>query len=155
MNPEHIGLFSALLAAGVEFAVVGGVAAIAHGVPRTTHDLDLFFRPTISNVQAAFQALEAYGAPTAGMTWDDLLNDEQHFRFGTGDDAVDVLMSIGDMPFDEVWCDYVEIEIGGLQVPFISKRCLMKNKLATGRHRDLADVEDLEMLPDEPPAGMP
>jgi hypothetical protein len=151
MNREHIGLFSELIAAGVEFAVVGGVAVNAHGYLRATRDLDLFIRPTISNVQAAYRALEAFGAPMDGLDYTDLLNEEQHFRFGTLDDYVDVLTSIGEMSFDEVWSEYVEVEISGMKVPFISKRSLIKNKMATGRFRDLADVEELQLMPDVPP----
>jgi hypothetical protein len=54
MNQEHIGLFSALIAAGVEFAVVGGVAVNAHGYLRATHDLDVFIRPTEENARAVW-----------------------------------------------------------------------------------------------------
>ncbi len=52
------------------------------------------------------------------------------------------------MPFDQVWRNRVETEFGGLQIPFISKSDLIQNKLQIGRLRDLADVEELELIPD-------
>ena len=57
------------------------------------------------------------------------------------------------MSFDEVWVDRVEVEAAGLRVPFISKAKLIENKRQTGRLRDLVDVEELEMLPDEEDRG--
>ncbi len=46
MNEKQISLLAAFAAAGVEYAVVGGVAVNAHGYVRATHDLDIFIRPT-------------------------------------------------------------------------------------------------------------
>jgi hypothetical protein len=149
MNDRHVGLFAAFLTAGVEFAVVGGVAVNVHGYVRATYDLDVFIRPTESNADAAFRALQSIGAPVEDLRANDLLNDECHFRFGSDVDHIDILASIGVMSFDEVWVDRVEVEAGGMKIPFISKARLMENKRQTGRLRDLADVEELELLPDD------
>jgi hypothetical protein len=149
MNDRQIGLFDAFLTAGVEFAVVGGVAVNVHGYVRATYDLDVFIRPTESNAAAAFRALQSIGAPVDGLEANDLLDDERHFRFGSDLDHIDILTSIGAMSFDEVWLDRVQVKAAGLSIPFISKMRLMENKRQTGRLRDLADVEELELLPDE------
>jgi hypothetical protein len=149
MNEAQIGLFAALLTAGVEFAVVGGVAVNVHGYVRATYDLDVFIRPTVSNAEAAFRALQSVGAPVDGLESNDLLDDERHFRFGSDLDHVDILNSIGEMSFDEVWVDRVEVEVAGMKVPFISKTRLMENKRQTGRLRDLVDVEELELLQED------
>jgi hypothetical protein len=153
MNEAQLGLFAALLTAGVEFAVVGGVAVNVHGYVRATYDLDVFIRPTESNADATFRALKSIGAPIDGLEANDLLDDERHFRFGSDLDHVDILASIGEMSFDDVWMDRVEVEAGGMKVPFISKARLMENKRQTGRLRDLADVEELELLPEDEAEG--
>jgi hypothetical protein len=152
-NEKQIGLFAAFLAENVEFAVVGGVAVNVHGYVRATRDLDVFIRPTELNAQAAFRALQNIGAPVDGLEANDLLDDKRHFRFGSPEDHIDILASIGDMSFDEVWVDRVEVEAAGLRVPFISKAKLMENKRQTGRLRDLVDVEELELLQDEEDRG--
>ena len=148
MNSKQISLLAAFLAARVEFAVVGGIALQAHGYLRATNDLDVFIRPTKENARAAFQALHAIGAPLEGLDACDLLDDEANLRFGPAEDHIDLLASIGGMPFDRVWRNRVEAVVEGLTIPFISKADLIENKRQTGRLRDLADVEELERIPD-------
>jgi hypothetical protein len=148
MNSSQISLLAALHAAKVEFAVVGGIAVIAHGYVRTTNDLDIFIRPTVENAQAAFMALREIGVPLGDLQPTDLLDDQENFRFGADEDHVDILGSIGDMSFDQVWRNRVETEVEGLSVPFISKADLIENKKQVGRLRDLADVEELNLIPD-------
>jgi hypothetical protein len=150
MTEKQISLLAAFLAAGVDYAVVGGVAVNAHGYVRNTHDLDLFIRPTEENAHATYQALLAAGIPLEGISPSDLLNDEENLRFGPQDDHVDILASIGEMPFDQVWRNRVETSVEGVVIPFISKADLIQNKRQTGRLRDLADVEEL-LLTDTSP----
>ena len=52
------------------------------------------------------------------------------------------------MPFDQVWRNRVETTVNGLSVPFISKSDLIENKRQVGRLRDLADAEELALIPD-------
>ncbi len=148
MNPKQTLLLAAFAAAGVEYAVVGGVAVNAHGYVRATHDLDLFIRPTIENAQAAFQALLQLGVPLEGLEPGDLLDDEENLRFGPEQDHIDILASIGEMSFDQVWRNRVETKLNGIAVPFISKADLIENKRQVGRLRDLADAEELAMISD-------
>jgi hypothetical protein len=147
MNEKQISLLAAFAAAKVDYAVVGGVAVNAHGYARMTRDLDLFIRPTEENARAAFGALLAVGAPLEGLEPGDLLDDEENLRFGPEEDHVDILASIGEMPFEQVWRNRIEAEVGGVMVPFISKADLIENKRQVGRLRDLADAEELELIP--------
>jgi hypothetical protein len=146
MNEKQISLLAAFAAAKVEFAVVGGLAVIMHGYVRATHDIDIFIRPTIQNAHAAFEALRAVGAPLEGFEPNDLLSDEDNLRFGPEEDHLDILASIGEMTFDQVWRNRVETDIDGVVVPFISRDDLIANKLQVGRLRDLADAEELTLL---------
>jgi hypothetical protein len=146
MNEKQISLLAAFAAARVEFAVVGGVAVNLHGYVRATHDLDIFIRPTYENARAAFGALLALGVPLEGLEPGDLLNDEENLRFGPEEDHIDILASIGEMPFDQVWRNRIEPEIGGMAIPFISMADLIANKRQVGRLRDLADAEELTLL---------
>jgi len=149
MNEKQISLLAAFAAAQVEYAVVGGAAVIAHGYLRTTRDLDIFIRPTKENARAAHRALLAVGVPLDGVEATDLLDDEEHFRFGPDEDHIDILASIGEMPFDRVWRNRVAMVVGGLSIPFISKADLIENKRQVGRLRDLADAEELELIPEK------
>lgn len=144
MNSKQISLLAAFFAAKVESAVVDGVAVYV----RATNDLDLLIRPTEENARAAFTALKALGVPLDSLEPHDLLDDEADLRFGPDEDHVDILASIGEMSFDQVWRNHVEALVKGLAIPFISKADLIENKRQTGRLRDLADVEELERIPD-------
>ncbi len=93
------------------------------------------------------QLFRSFGAPLDGLDLTDLLDDEENLRFGIGDDHIDILASIGEMSFDQVWRNRVETQVRGLSIPFISKLDLIENKVQTGRHRDLADAEELSRLP--------
>ncbi|HEV2618850.1 MAG TPA: hypothetical protein VGU23_02815 [Acidobacteriaceae bacterium] len=148
MNKKQISLLAAFLAAKVEYVIVGGVAVNAHGYVRATNDLDIFIRPTEENARAAFDALCALGVPLGGLEPGDLLSEEENLRFGPEEDHIDILASIGEMPFDQVWRNRIESEVHGLVVPLISKLDLIENKRQVGRLRDLADAEELAKIPD-------
>ncbi len=145
---EQLSLFAAFLRHGVEYAVVGGVAVNAHGFVRNTRDLDIFFRPTEDNAKAVFRALAELGAPLEDMDHADLLADYGHFQMETEHGRVDLLASIGEMTFEQVWRNRVDAEIDGVTVRFISKDDLMDNKRQIGRLLDLADVEQLALVPE-------
>jgi hypothetical protein len=148
MNKKQISLLAAFLAAKVEYAIVGGVAVNAYGYVRATNDLEIFIRPTEQNARAAFSALLLLGVPLDGLEPSDLLSDDENLRFGPDEDHIDILTSIGEMPFDQVWRNRIETEVEGLVVPLISKSDLIENKLQVGRLRDLADAEELALIPD-------
>jgi hypothetical protein len=152
MNTKQISLLAAFVAAKVEYAVVGGVAVNAHGYVRATNDLDIFIRPTEENARAAFNALLALGVPLEGLEPGDLLDDDENLRFGPEEDHIDILASIGEMSFDQVWRNRIETKMEGLWIPFICKTDLIENKRQVGRLRDLADAEELALIPD---AGEP
>ncbi len=148
MNTKQISLLAAFTAARVEFVVVGGLAVIFYGYERVTRDMDIFIRPTEENARTAFSALQQMGVQLDGLEPADLLADDENVRLGPESDHIDVLPSIGEMSFEQVWSNRVEAEVGGVVVPFISKKDLIANKQQVGRLRDLADVEELEQIPD-------
>lgn len=76
--------------------------------------------------------------------------DYTHYKFNTDHGRIELLTGIGGMSFDQVWNGRVDEEIDGVLVHFISKRDLIENKLQVGRLRDLADAEELALLPDQP-----
>lgn len=152
---EQVSLFAALCAAGVEYAVVGGVAVNAHGFIRNTRDLDIFIRPTEDNARAVFRALGALGAPLENLDFTDLLTEDGQYQLQTEHGRIDLLSSIGEMPFDQVWRNRVDVEIDGVIVPFISKQDLIENKRQVGRLIDLADVEQLQLVPDPTDVRLP
>jgi predicted nucleotidyltransferase len=131
---------------GVKYLIVGGYAVSFHAQPRVTKDLDLFIKADPENAKAAYAALASFGAPLDGITVDDLANPEKFIRFGRPPVAIDILPGIDGVNFDEAWSRCVEGKIDestGLMAFFISREDLIASKLAAGRLRDLADVEEI------------
>lgn len=141
--PEDLKqLLLAFNANGVEYLVVGGYAVGIHSEPRATKDLDLFIRSGIQNSEAVYRALAEFGAPLAGVTPADFRNDPNSvFQIGQPPARVDILQKIDGVDFDEAWKERIDTSVSGIASHIISTRHLIQNKLASGRLRDLADVE--------------
>lgn len=146
MYQDFKDLLSAFHAHSVKYLIVGGYAVSFHGQPRATKDMDLFIKADPANAKAVYAALVAFGAPLADISVDDLVDSRQFTRLGREPVAVDILPGIDGVDFDAAWERRVEGVIdpqSGLTGLFISKDDLIASKLAAGRLRDLADVEDI------------
>jgi hypothetical protein len=128
----------------VKYLVVGGYAFGVYAEPRATKDLDLFIQADEENSKAVFRALAEYGAPLAGFSSSDF-RDGTSFQIGQPPARIDLLQSIDGVTFEDAWEHRIEGLIDA-ETPtiVISKEDLIKNKLATGRERDLLDVKELQ-----------
>ena len=144
MNRDYVEMLAALSAADAEYLVVGAHALSMHGRPRATGDLDLWVRPTPSNAARVWVALERFGAPLDDLTRDDLASEDLVYQIGVAPDRIDILTTVTGLTFDEAWTSRATLTLDGVAVPVIGRECLIKNKKALGRPRDLADVAELE-----------
>jgi len=145
LNPDYKDMLSALFDANVEFIVVGAFALAAHGNPRSTGDIDLFVRPSPDNAIRTLDALRKFGAPMDQISVEDFSREDVVFQIGLVPRRIDLLTSLeGVDSFDEAWSDRVVVEVGGFQLPVLSKKTLIQNKKALGRPQDIADVAWLE-----------
>jgi Nucleotidyl transferase of unknown function (DUF2204) len=146
MFPDFKELLEYFNVHNVRYLIVGGYAVSFHAQPRATKDLDLFIKADPANAKAAYAALAGFGAPMDEIALDDLSDAKKFIRFGREPVAVDILPAIDGVDFDEAWARRVEGVIEqktGLRAFFISKPDLIASKLAAGRMRDLADVEEI------------
>lgn len=134
----------ALNETGADFMIVGAHAVAAHGQPRATGDLDIWVRATSDNAERVFSALKNFGAPLSNLSTEDLSHSGTVFQIGVAPSRIDVLTSITGVAFDEAWKSKIQITIENLTVFCIGKIELLVNKKATGRPKDLADVDSLE-----------
>ena len=128
---------------GVKYLVVGGYALAFHGAPRFTGDIDLWVRMSSSNASKILLALGEFGFGNLGINKDDLTKDDQVLQLGYPPVRIDIMTSIDGVDFDEAYTNREITKYGDININIISKNDLIKNKRATGRHRDLADVEAL------------
>ncbi|MGD0363978.1 MAG: nucleotidyl transferase AbiEii/AbiGii toxin family protein [Bryobacteraceae bacterium] len=151
MYQDYKDLLSAFRSHGVKYLVVGGFAVIYHSQPRFTKDMDLFIKADPENAKAAYAALAEFGAPLQGITWQDFTDRNSFFRFGREPSGFDILPAIPGVDFDAAWERRVEAVVDtatGLNANVISADDLIASKLASGRARDLADVEDIRKAAD-------
>ncbi len=144
MSPDFSDMLSALNEEGVEYLVVGGYALAAHGLPRATKDIDIWVRPTAANATCALKALTRFGAPLHGLTADDLATEGTIFQIGVAPQRIDVITSIDGVEFEDAWSSRDVACMDGIEFAVIGRVALVRNKRASGRPQDLADVARLE-----------
>jgi hypothetical protein len=139
--------FCALLSArGVEFVIVGAHALAFHGAPRFTGDLDILVRPTIENGLRLLDAITAFGFPTAPLSADDVAGGGKLVEMGVPPVQIHVMSAIDGVTWDDVWRGRATGVLGSHTVSFIGRDAFLRNKLAAGRPKDLADIEALRDL---------
>ena len=143
MNQDFLDLLRAFIDAKVRFLIVGAYALGVHGRPRATADLDVWVDPTPDNAVNIMRALEVFGAPVAQVTVDDFSRPGVVFQMGLPPFRIDVLTELSGLTFAEAWPDRTQAAFGPLTVDVIGREAFIKNKRATGRARDLGDIEAL------------
>ncbi len=146
MIDDWFDALESLLEAKARFLVVGAHAMAVHGIPRGTQDLDVWIDPAPGNVRRVWEGLATFGAPLEELEVEpsDLREPDTVVQLGLPPRRIDVLTSIsGIESFDEAWPDRVVQEVRGRDIPFIGREALVRNKRATGRTKDLADLEAL------------
>lgn len=147
--PEDFAdLLIELCEANAEFLLVGGWAVILYGHVRATDDMDILVRPSHANSERVFAALEAFGAPLRAhaVAPSHFATEGDAYRFGIAPLKIEVLTKISGVTFDEALQDSKTFDLDGYAIPYIGKGALIANKRSAGRHKDLADVEELERL---------
>ena len=127
----------------VEYLIVGGYALAFHGAPRFTGDLDIFVKPDAINAQRILHALEAFGFASVGLTVSDFARPDQVVQLGVPPVRIDLITSITGVSWDEAWVGRVIGHYGDTPVYYIGREQFVTNKRATGRTKDVADLEVL------------
>jgi predicted nucleotidyltransferase len=142
--PDQLDLLFVFLAHGVRFLIVGGHAVNIYTEPRYTNDLDVLVSGDEANGRAVYTALAEFGAPLSGVTAGDFINKpKQYFQVGVPPARIDVLQSIAAVSFEDAWNRATSVQVSGHEMRFLSREDLVRNKLAAGRPKDLADVDAL------------
>ena len=143
MNPDFVDLLRAFAAAEVRFLVVGAYALALHGRPRATGDLDIWVDASPRNAPRVMRALAAFGAPLLDVSEADFAREGIVYQIGLPPGRIDILTQLTGLAFDDAWPDRVRGLFGELEVDFIGRDAFIRNKKATGRIRDLGDIENL------------
>jgi len=137
-------VFASLNSHEVRYVVIGGIAAILHGVPRATFALDILIDPTEDNAQRLLDALDAAGLGTASLTTVEelLANEITVFKDYV---RIDVQTRTPGIAFAEAWQRRETRQVGGELLHALCRADLIASKRAAGRAVDLEDVRLLEI----------
>ncbi len=127
----------------VRYLVVGGYAVAIHGHPRYTKDLDVWVEPDPDNAGRIIDALDQFGFGSLQLTRDDFVQPEQIVQLGYPPYRIDLITSIAGGEFESCYSNRKSIDVSGVTVNFIGLDDLRRNKAASGRPQDLADLHHL------------
>lgn len=127
----------------VRYLIIGGYAVGFHGHVRYTKDLDIWIEATEANAQRVLRALDEFGFSSVGLTTADFLVPGSVIQLGYPPNRLDLLTQPDGVTFVECWNARESVDLDGLTVNLIGFDDLIANKRASGRQRDLADIEDL------------
>ena len=137
-------VFSSLQRHKVRYVVIGGIAAVLHGVPRATFDLDILIDANHDNAKKLLDALLEAKLGTAAMTTaEELLS--QEITIFKDRVRIDVQTSTPGLKFEEAWKRHETMEYQNQQFLVASREDLIASKRASGRPVDLEDVRLLEL----------
>jgi hypothetical protein len=137
---ELLGLFNAH---SVEYMIVGGYALAFHGAPRFTGDLDIFVRPTAQNARRILGALEDFGFGSLNLSAEEFSTQDRLVQLGAPPVRVDIITSLTRVSWEQCFAGQQPGTYGDVPVHYIGREQFVVNKRATGRRRDLADLEAL------------
>lgn len=143
-NEDYKDMLCALVDESVDFLLVGAYALAAHGFPRATVDIDLWIRPSPENAQKVYKALARFGAPLLEVSPDDFLREDAVVQIGVAPRRIDFVTGVSGLTYDDASRGAVEREIDGVRVRILSMRDLIRNKLASGRPKDVEDAKTLQ-----------
>ena len=128
----------------VRYLVVSGYAVAFHGHPRYTKDIDIWIELEPTNAQKVIAALKQFGFGPLELKAEDFLVEDQIIQLGYPPSRIDLITTLVAVEFEECFATREEVTMDGVVVNFIDVENLKRNKMASGRPQDIADVDNLK-----------
>jgi NACalpha-BTF3-like transcription factor len=145
---QHKNFLLLLLKHEVEFMLIGGYAVIYYGYERGTEDMDLWLKPTNANRDKFIEALKEHGVSRETLT----AVKEMDFTttlvmyIGEKPNTIEFLTKVQGVTYEEADKEKVMLPLKDKQIPVIQYHHLVLTKIATGRTKDKADIEELQKI---------
>ena len=143
LPPDFKEFLKLLNAHQVEYLLIGGYAVAYHGYPRATADMDIWIATHAQNTKKIVAALKEFGFDLPELSTELFQKKGQIIRMGVPPVRIEIATTISGVVFEECFAARVVDELDGVEVNIIDLTHLKVNKKATGRHKDLDDVENL------------
>ena len=143
VQPDFRELLALFNERKIEYIIVGAYALAYHGAPRFTGDIDIYVRPTPGNAKRIIESLDSFGFGSLGLTADDFQKPEQVIQLGVPPVRIDLITSITGVSWEQADAGKVAGKYGDVDVHYLGLDQYTQNKRATGRKKDLADLDAL------------
>jgi predicted nucleotidyltransferase len=127
----------------VRFLVIGGYAVIHHSRPRYTGDLDIWIDASLENARRVVTVLQEFGFPSDAVSTEMITDRKKIIRMGFEPMRLELFTTIPGIEFSGCYERRILVKIDRILVPFISLEDLKINKLASGRPKDIQDIQEL------------
>lgn len=127
----------------VEYLLIGGYAVGYYGYPRATADMDIWIAISKENAKKIVGAIKDFGIKAPELNENIFLEPGKIIRMGYPPIRIEVLTGISGVNFEQCYARRKETKIDGIKLKIISFEDLLKNKKASGRYKDLNDLENL------------
>jgi hypothetical protein len=127
----------------VRYLLIGGYAVGYHGYPRATEDLDIWVAVHPDNAQKLVSVLKIFGFDDPILTPELFLQKPKIIRMGYPPMRLEITTSISGVEFEECYESRITDKLDGVDVNLIDLKNLRKNKKASGRAKDIADLDNL------------
>ena len=127
----------------VKYLLIGGYAVGYHGYPRATGDMDLWVAIHQNNAEKLVAALKEFGFNTPQLSANLFLTENQVIRIGVPPMRIELLTTISGVSFDRYYSGRLVDVIDDVEVHIINREHLKQNKQASGRYKDLDDLQHL------------
>lgn len=128
----------------VAYVLVGGMAVILHGYSRTTGDMDVWVKKTAENYKLVVKAFHEFGLSLFNMTEEKFLSHEYDvWSFGREPVRIDLMTEVKGLNFDEAFQKAQYFTEDNVSFRFLHLNSLLAAKQASGRHKDMDDIEQL------------
>jgi len=143
IQPDFEELLRLLEKHDVDYMIVGGYAVAFHGYPRFTQDIDIFFSNDVENVNRVKNALQDFGFGPQTLSAEVFMDPKNVITFGVIPVRVDFISEIDGVSYAEAQSNRIRGKYGSVEVNFIGRLDLIKNKQSTKRTKDKGDAEEL------------
>lgn len=140
LNDDWNEFLRVLTSAGTRYLLIGGHALAVHAQPRFTEDLDVFVQPSLANAKRLRAALVEFGFGSVIPEATELAKPGLVWMLGRKPRRIDILTGISGVTFTEAERGSVTVTVADTRVPVIGREALIRNKIASARPKDLADV---------------
>ena len=127
----------------VEYLLIGGYAVTYHGYVRSTLDMDVWVGVSESNAEKMVKVMEAFGFTGGDVSPQLFLSEKSMIRMGVPPLRLEILTGISGVRFEDCYRNRIVDTVDGVEASLISLQDLRRNKKASGRLKDLTDLEYL------------